>query len=167
MNLHKIIPTGLLLLSMSTIGFGQMNNTILSISDKKSTPETIALYKNLITTSKKAILFGHQDDLAYGVNWKYEPGRSDVKDVTGDYPAVYGWDLGGIEKSSPKNLDGVSFELMRRYMADVKKRGGVNTISWHLDNPISGKNAWDNSTKSIASILPGGENHKKIQIMAG
>ena len=31
-------------------------------------------------------MFGHQDDLAYGVNWKYEDGRSDIKDVTGDYP---------------------------------------------------------------------------------
>ena len=163
MKLHKIIPTSLLLLSITTIGFGQTNNTILSISDKKSTQETVALYKNLTRTSKKAILFGHQDDLAYGVNWKYESGRSDVKDVTGDYPAVYGWDLGGIEKSSPKNLDGVPFELMKRYVADVKKRGGVNTISWHLDNPISGKNAWDNSTKSIASILPNGENHKKFK----
>jgi len=25
------------------------------------------------------------------------PGRSDVKDVTGDYPALYGWELGRIE----------------------------------------------------------------------
>jgi mannan endo-1,4-beta-mannosidase len=37
-------------------------------------------------------MFGHQDDLAYGVGWKYEPGRSDIKDVTGDYPAVYGFE---------------------------------------------------------------------------
>lgn len=163
MNIYKIIPTSLFLLSITTIGFSQTDNTILSISDKKSTQETVTLYKKLVTTSKKAILFGHQDDLAYGVNWKYEAGRSDVKDVSGDYPAVYGWDLGGIEKNSPKNLDGVPFDLMRQYMAEVKKRGGVNTISWHLDNPMSGKNAWDNSTKTIVSILPGGENHKKFK----
>jgi hypothetical protein len=32
--------------------------------------------------------FGRQNDLAYGVNWKYKT-QSDVKDVTGDYPAVW------------------------------------------------------------------------------
>ena len=39
-------------------------------------------------------MFGHQDDLAYGVGWKYVPGKSDVKEVTGDYPAVMvlNWD---------------------------------------------------------------------------
>jgi hypothetical protein len=41
-----------------------------------------------ITTLKrildKGVMLGHQDDLAYGFGWKYEAGRSDVKDVTGD-----------------------------------------------------------------------------------
>lgn len=80
----------------------QIDNTKSSLSDKKATPETKILYKNLTDLSKKSILFGHQDDLAYGVNWKYEAGRSDVKEVTGDYPAVYGWDLAGLEKNQTK-----------------------------------------------------------------
>src|SRR3954468_4860386 len=66
-------------------------------SDKNATKETINLYRNLKKLLNKGIMFGHQDDLAYGVGWKYEPGRSDIKDVTGDYPAVYGWELGRIE----------------------------------------------------------------------
>ena len=47
-------------------------------------------------TPAKGFMFGHQDDLAYGVGWKYIPGKSDIKEVTGDYPAVYGWELGRI-----------------------------------------------------------------------
>ena len=57
-------------------------------SDKNATKETIHLYRNLKRIINKGILFGHQDDLAYGVTWKYEKGRSDVKDVAGDYPAT-------------------------------------------------------------------------------
>jgi len=129
--------------------------------DIKATQSTKKLYKNMYELSERGFMVGHQDDLAYGVNWKYEENKSDIKEVTGDYPAVYGWDIGGIEKDSPKNLDGVPFNLMKKFILDVYKRGGVNTISWHFDNPMTGKNAWDNSTKSIQSLLPGGENYQK------
>jgi len=44
--------------------------------------------------------FGHQDDLAYGVEWSAERGGSDVKEVAGDYPAVYGWEASGIENAA-------------------------------------------------------------------
>ena len=158
----------ILLLIYMTIGMScsskaQVDNTISSLSDKKSTDETKILHKNLVRLSTKAILFGHQDDLAYGANWKYETGRSDVKDVTGDYPAVYGWDLAGLEKKSDKNIDGVPFNKMRQYIKDGHSRGGIITLSWHLDNPLTGKNAWDTSAKSLVSALPGGESHEKLK----
>lgn len=131
-----------------------------ALSDKEATAETKALFKNLKTLSLKGYLFGHQDDLAYGVNWKYEKQRSDVKEVCGDYPAVYGWDLGGIERTgSEKNLDGVPFKNMRQFIKEGYKRGGVITLSWHLDNPSTGGNAWDTTHGTVASVLPGGINH--------
>src|SRR5699024_3983438 len=86
-----------------------VSNTKLSLSDKKATHEAVALYKKLHQLVQKGYMFGHQDDLAYGVNWKYEDGRSDIKDVVGDYPAVYGWDLAGLEKDSPDNIDWIPF----------------------------------------------------------
>lgn len=70
------------------------NLSAQSVSDPLATPETVALYKNLFSISKDHTLFGHQDDMAYGVRWKYEDGRSDIKSLTGEYPAVFGWDLG-------------------------------------------------------------------------
>lgn len=138
------------------------SNTNLSISDKKATPETIQLYKNLNKLVQKGYLFGHQDDLAYGVNWKYENGRSDIKDVVGDYPAVYGWDIAGLEKGDVNNIDGVPFEKMKQYIIEANERGGISSISWHFDNPATGKNAWDNTPNSLKTILPGGENHQKF-----
>ncbi|MDV6166896.1 glycosyl hydrolase [Flavobacterium sp. DG1-102-2] len=131
--------------------------------DKKATKETVALYKNLFKAKEKGYMFGHQDALAYGVEWKYEEGRSDIKDVTGDYPAVYGWDLGGIENKAEKQIDGIPFDKQTDFVRQVYDRGGVNTFSWHSDNPLSGKNAWDNPEGTVASILPGGAHHEKFK----
>lgn len=142
--------------------YAQKSNTKLSLSDKKATSCTTNLFIKLQKISNKGILFGHQDDLAYGINWKYEDGRSDVKDVTGDYPAVYGWDIAGLENDNPKNIDGVPFDKMKLYIREAHERGGVSTISWHFDNPATGKNAWDNTPNSLKTVLPEGENHQKF-----
>ncbi len=131
-----------------------------SLSDKNATPETENLYQNLILLQEKGFLFGHQDDLAYGVKWRYEESRSDIKDVTGDYPALYGWDLGGIEHQKSNNIDGVPFKKMKNWIKEIYDRGGVSTISWHMDNPLTMKNSWDTTSGSLRSILPNGEKHQ-------
>jgi hypothetical protein len=125
--------------------------------DPQATPETVHLYRHLRAIGSKGFLFGHQDDLAYGVGWQYIPGRSDVKEVTGDYPALYGWELGRIELDHSTNLDGVPFDKMRDYIREGYERGGVITLSWHLNNPLTGGTAWQPAPGTVASILPGGE----------
>ncbi len=125
--------------------------------DKNATKETIYLYHNLKKVLDKGIMLGHQDDLAYGFGWKYEAGRSDVKDVTGDYPSVMGFELGRLELDHAVNLDSVPFDKIRGFIKTAYEQGSVITISWHLNNPLTGKTAWDPSPKeTIASILPGG-----------
>jgi hypothetical protein len=78
--------------------------------DMRATRETRSLLTSLHEISAKGIMFGHQDALAYGVNWKKEKGRSDVKSVTGDYPAVVGWVIGHQELGRLQNLDSVNFK---------------------------------------------------------
>lgn len=126
--------------------------------DSLATQETVALFQHLQSLTRNKVLFGHQDDLAYGIGWWAVPDSSDVKAVCGDYPAVYGWDLGDIQE--PANLDGVNFEQMKYWIKKVFARGGINTISMHLDNPVSGGNAWDNSA-AVKYILPGGSHHEQ------
>lgn len=125
--------------------------------DKHATQETINLYNNLKKNLGKGVMMGHQDDPAYGVGWKYENGRSDIKDVTGDYPAVMGFELGRLELDHEVNLDSVPFDKMRMFVKEAYEHGSVITISWHLNNPLTGKTAWDPSPGTVASILPGGE----------
>ncbi len=129
-------------------------------ADKNATIQTINLYHNLKKLELKGTMFGHQDDLAYGVGWKYIPGKSDVKEVTGDYPAVYGFELGRLEIDQPVNLDSVPFDKMKEYIRSVYDRGGVVTLSWHLNNPLTGKTAWDPAPGTVASILPGGKKNE-------
>src|SRR5690606_38491625 len=129
-------------------------------ADKLATPETVKLYQNLKRLMAKGYMVGHQDALAYGVQWKYEPGRSDVKDVAVDYPGIYGWELGDLELDKDKNLDDVPFDKMRQYIIDGYERGAVITLSWHVNNPVTGKNAWDPAPGSVAAVLPGGEKHE-------
>jgi mannan endo-1,4-beta-mannosidase len=130
--------------------------------DPQATAETRALFFNLRSLARRHVLFGHQDDLAYGYDWVAEPGRSDVRESSGSYPAVYGWEVSGLETSSPRNIDGVDFERMRGWIAEGYRRGGVITISWHLDNPLTGRNAWD-TTSAVAAILPGGARHEEFK----
>ncbi len=125
--------------------------------DKDATKKTKNLYANLQVIAGKGILFGHQDDLAYGIGWWDEPGRSDVKEVSGSYPALYGWEISRLGQEV--SIDSVNFERMKSWIKEVYKRGGVNTISWHMDNPATGGNSWDN-TPAVATIIPGGEKHE-------
>lgn len=133
------------------------------LSDPQATANAQTFYKNLSQLSRQYTLFGHQDDLAYGVNWKYVEGKSDIKDVVNDYPAVYGWDMARIELDSAKNIDGVPFNKIRSYIQQGYQRGGIITLSWHFDNPLTGGSSWDTTQNSLASILPGGAKHQLYQ----
>ncbi len=134
----------------------------VGLADPDATAETRALFANLRALAPDHLLFGHQDDLAYGVTWDREPGRSDVKETAGSYPAVYGWELGDLERGADENLDGVAFADMRRWIREGHARGGVITLAWHMANPASGGNTWD-TTPAVHTILPSAENHGRFR----
>jgi len=126
--------------------------------DSLATKETVALFNNLKNYTVDKFLFGHQETTAYGVGWINDGfgNKSDVKEVCGDFPAIYGWDIGDIGQA--RNVDGVHFSEIKSLIKGAYERGGVNTISMHLDNPVTGNHAWDNST-AVPHILPGGSHH--------
>ncbi len=141
-------------------------------ADPNATKETVSLFRSLYRLQDKGVMYGHQDDLMYGSTWWYEKDRSDTKDFTGDYPAVAGFELGHIELGNERSLDSVSFSQIAEQVKAHYKRGGVITISWHINNPLtmqipdsSGNRmhgtAWDVSSKEVvSSILPAGRNHE-------
>lgn len=105
-------------------------------------------------------MFGHQDDTFYGHTWHGARGRSDVLETAGDYPAVMGFDLGGLERKDTANLDHVSFAAMRREIIAQHQRGGVVTLSWHCRNLVNGKTSWDPEGGETAKLLDGKDSTK-------
>ena len=127
--------------------------------DTKPSKNVKKLHKKLFYLSKKGVAIGHQDDTAYGIGWKQAdfPNiiKSDVNDVVGDFPAVYGFDISGIELGSDNNIDDVSFNTMRQLIIDAYSKGGIITISWHADNPTTNGNSWD-KTPTAKDIIGNG-----------
>lgn len=148
--------TGIISLCYTANTEAQINAQAFSPSDPNPSQLTTIVCRKLHELSKKGIMFGHQDDLAYGKDWAFKNGKSDIKDVTGQYPAIYGWELGQLERDSPYNLDSVPFETIKKLIREGFKRKGIITISWHLDNPLNNRSAWDTERGAVASVLPGG-----------
>lgn len=170
---------GTLLLAVSLVG-----------QAKSLTPRE-QLLNRLQKIQQKGYMYGHQDDPFYGATWSYEEGRSDTKDLVGDYPGIMGFDLGGLEVADLKNLDSVPFETMRQEIIRQHERGGVITLSWHPRNPYLGTTAWiekdlklygealayyqhigrpndermmPNPKHTVAAILPGGDAHDTFML---
>jgi len=142
---------------------------VFSQVDKKATKETKLLYQNLFNLSQKGVMFGHQDALAYGLNadltrWIGGIHKSDVKTLTGEHPGVVGHDLGHLELDKPQNLDEVPFNTMRQSIQAVYTYGGVNTLSWHPNNPLDlSKTTWDKMDFTIRRILEDKKNLKSYK----
>jgi len=152
----------MIIASASFAGSGQPR-----LIDAQATPQTLALYHNLDTMGREHVLFGHQDTLAYGHDWIGDSDRSDVKDVTGDFPAIYGWDLNPLEPADmnpPPGRTSLTKADMLAYASQAYARGGVLTYCWHQANPVT-KGSFYDLTPALHTLLPGGEHHDYYLMM--
>lgn len=137
------------MLALASCGSGKSGSDATATAADSITPAQ-ALIARLDSVSRSGhYYFGHHDDTAYGRTWRYVDGNSDVKGVTGNYPGLMNWDLGMIELDSARNLDGVPFDFIAAEIAAQQGRGGVNAISWHPRNPVTGGNSWDTSASPL------------------
>lgn len=139
-----------------------LNKNIFSIPvDANASCETKMLFNNMLQLGEnKKMLFGHQDDLAYGSSWRYNTTNngnmheSDTKDVVGDLPALFGWDIGQYYPDSLNYLiNGVKNQDLKKLIISAYKNGGINTISWHCDNPLTRGMYNDCNRNTVHAIL--------------
>ena len=134
----------------------ETGEVVLSMADPSATAETKALYTNLWAIREKGWMFGHHDDLMYGRKWYGDEGGSDTKAVCGDYPAVYALDLSSfMDERSESEVEENALRV--KCMKEAYNRGMVITACLHLNNPLTGGDAWDNSNNQVvAEILTEG-----------
>lgn len=139
---------------VTSCGSGKSNKNAETVTDTVTPAQSLITRLDSVAKSGH-YYFGHHDDTAYGHTWKYVDGASDVKGVTGQYPGLMSWDLGLIEVDSANNLDGVPFSFIASEIAKQHARGGVNAISWHALNPMSGGGSWDISATPLHNLGEG------------
>lgn len=134
----------------------------LTLIDSQATPETRALYSNLWAIKEKGFMFGHHDDLWCGRYWIGTEGRSDTKEVCGDYPAVLGIDFAELIDDRYAD-DPQTNEWKLRSVKQAYDMGMVTIVCLHMDNPLRFNvpgaehynvgGAWDNSDNTVVSKI--------------
>lgn len=129
----------------------------LKMVDPDATAETKALYSNLWAIRERGWMFGHQNDLICGRNWRYDEGGSDTKAVCGDYPAVYALDVASFMDGRKADFqDTLANPVKRRTIKEAYDRGMVVMACLHLNNPLNGAGYGDknyNSSNQVAAEI--------------
>lgn len=136
--------------------------TEFNLVDKNATPETVALFAKLKNLAKDHVLFGHQHATEYGHGWSGETNRSDVKSVCGSHPAVIGVDINGLSGRPRADIE-KNKQALRENIVDTHNRGGLTTLSWHFDNPVSDTTFYwadQGSIAAVSHLIPGGSHHE-------
>ncbi|MCI1978970.1 MAG: glycoside hydrolase family 26 protein [Bifidobacteriaceae bacterium] len=129
--------------------------------DEEATESVVRLYARLRSIEGKYALFGHQSDFSIK---RAADAESDTVEATGTYPAVFGFDVGGIETKHDGPELWAFEENLRTQMQKVDRLGGIITVSWHSVNPITGGGYGHNmADHSIRAVLPEGSRHESYR----
>lgn len=130
----------------------------VNISDINATAETRALFAELKNSGKGDLRFGQQH--ATDEHISSTASQGDVYEMTGKYPAVFGWDAGlalrGAEKPGSGSDKSANATTLANNIVDADSKGAIVTLSAHWYNPATGGDF--NDTTAVASeLLPGGK----------
>ncbi|WP_069659979.1 glycoside hydrolase family 26 protein [Arcticibacter eurypsychrophilus] len=164
MKCKNLFIAALAMVSLHVIA--QDNESMRGLTDQKANLETQALFKNLKAISRHQILFGHQSATEYGHGWYGDKNRSDVKSVTGSHPAVIGVDFSSLWGKSTESIS-KSKAFLKKSIRDTYRRGGVTTVAWHFNNPVTPETGfyWKDSVSApaVPDIIPGGSHHEQYK----
>ena len=105
------------------------------MGDNGRTKRTENLLAHLSDIPRQGYLFGQQDATLYGEGWAVDSGRSDIKTICGDMPALVGFEIGGIETDDSVNIYSTPFRKIRQEIINQFDQAGVVSISWQCKKP--------------------------------
>ncbi len=135
--------------------------------DKNLSVETNLLFQRLIkaslslNSSNQEIFLGQQNAFIQGQGW-YETNndlgsdiRSDMHEVSGTHPIVFGIDF--------LEIGDWNRDIILEKIKKVQSLGGIITLSWHMptliDDGRGDGSFFDTTSKVVKHILPGGKAH--------
>ena len=140
----------------------------VEIVDPGATPETASLFQYLQDIQGEGILYGQEHTTSYGLSiGTPDMIKSDVLGGVGDHPAIFAWDTLIIEGQERPgvlaNTRAQNIELFAQYIEQADALGGINTISAHMENFVTGGSFYDTSGDTLRAVLPGGPNHAELK----
>jgi mannan endo-1,4-beta-mannosidase len=138
------------------------------LADENASEVTKIFYRNLQELQGKGLMFGHQATLDYGYHWTQADLadgelRSDVKDVTGSFPSVYGFAVNSVVNHDWTDEQRENASRRQEIMArGIRNRGGVLTYEWHMLHPAENRSFY-NTDSVVHRILPGGDLHHVLK----
>lgn len=109
------------------------NGNSVNISDVNATAETRALFDKLKNSGKGDLRFGQQHTTDENISSSASQG--DVYEMTGKYPAVFGWDAGlalrGAEKPGSGADKNANAKALAQNITDADSKGAIVTLSAH------------------------------------
>lgn len=136
--------------------------------DPNATAETQDLFVRLRTLAATQLLVGHEKATGSGVfmvrpdgtvNWRTDGIKSDIRTICGAGPAVLGIDVANVVGdwwNGASNFDALVTTAQNKMRRDAQLqhgRGGIITMAWHMDNPITGGN-YGHGPRELWRILP-------------
>ena len=131
-------------------------------SETKKTPAK-ELEERLLSLREKGYMIGHTDDPLYGYGWRLDEGKSDIKAIVGDYPAIMEFEISGIDNDIAFKGEEYDVDYYSRIQNEIithHKRGGIVALRWV---PADLREYDDRGVhKDIKSILPGGKKYSQM-----
>lgn len=139
----------------------------VTIVDPDASAATRSLFSYLDDVRGDGILFGHQHTTSYGLTFTGADGiKSDVANMTGDHPAVFGWDTlilqGDEAPGSASNTTEQNIAALDGHLVKAHELGGINTLSAHIENFVTGGSFYDTTGDTLRAVLPGGPKNAEL-----
>lgn len=99
------------------------------------TARTENLRTNLLAYEDRGVIMGQMYGTTEGIGWQGDSARSDIHEVSEDWPACIGFELAGIERGSRCNADGIAFSLIHRDAVAQLRRQGLVVMTWAAPDP--------------------------------
>ena len=140
----------------------------VEIVDPGATLETASLFQYLQDIQGEGILYGQEHATSYGLSIGTPDGiKSDIFNGVGENPAIFGWDTliiqGDERPGQTANTAAQNIALLADYIQKADAMGGINTLSAHMENFVTGNSFYDTSGDTLRAVLPGGSHNADLK----